>query len=98
MKKIILSKDDVLHIAKLAKLNINDKLIDKYQHQMTDIVGFVSELEELKTEGVTPTSQVTGLVNVFRDDIISPSMSQEEVLANAPRKHNGFFLTDAVFK
>lgn len=100
MKKVksVLSIDEVKHVAKLAKLNLSNDDIKKFQKQLTEIVEFVGKLQEVDTKDIEPTSQVTGLENVFREDIIKSSLSQTDVLANAPRKHNGYFVVDAIFE
>lgn len=93
-----LSTDDVKHIAYLAKLDIKEEKIKKFQKQLSQILNFVNHLAEVDTKDVTPTSQVTGLENVFREDVIKPSLSQVETLSNASRKHKGYFVVDAIFE
>jgi len=67
-----LTKDEVLHIAKLAQLNLDDGQIKKFLPQLTSVVDFISQLNEVDTQGVEPTAQVTGLMNVFREDKVIP--------------------------
>jgi aspartyl-tRNA(Asn)/glutamyl-tRNA(Gln) amidotransferase subunit C len=98
MKKTVLTKNLVSHIAKLAEFDLSDKQIDKYLVQLRAVLGYVDKLQQLKTENIEPTSQVTGLENVLREDEIQPSLTQEEVLSNAPRKYNGYFVVDAIFE
>lgn len=97
MKKNNISPEEVKHIAKLAKLELNQDDLNKFQKQLSDILDFVDKLSEMKTTNVEPTSQVTGLKNIFRQDIITPSLSQKEALANAPRQHQGHFVVKAIF-
>lgn len=66
-----LTKSDVLHVAKLANLKLTDKEILKYTPQLVKIVDYISELNEVETTGVGPTSQTTGLTDVFRDDKVT---------------------------
>lgn len=68
-----LTKSDVLHIAKLAKLNLNDVEVEKFLPQLSKVVDFVGQLSEVDTSGVEPTSQTTGLENVTREDIVDTS-------------------------
>lgn len=96
--KTSLSISDVKHIAKLAQLGLSDKEVKKFQKQLSQILDFVNQLRVVDTKKVAPTSQVTGLENVFRDDVVEPSLSQEEVLSNAPDQHKGFFKVKAVLE
>lgn len=88
----------VKHVALLANLKFNQKEIKKFQKQLSEILDYVNVLNELDTKGVEPTSQVTGLENVFREDKPTPSFSQEETLSGAKEKHNNFFKVKAIFK
>ncbi|MBL7159108.1 Asp-tRNA(Asn)/Glu-tRNA(Gln) amidotransferase subunit GatC [Candidatus Microgenomates bacterium] len=92
-----LSIDEVNHVAKLANLKLTPKELKKFQKQLSSILEYVNQLKELDTKNVEPTSQVTGLENVFREDEVKPSMSQEESLSNAKETHNGFFKVKAIF-
>ena len=95
-----LSPNDIAHIAKLANLILTAQEETKFASQLTAILDFVSKLQEIPTKNVIPTSQVTGLVNVFREDEVDESriLSQKEALANAPASHKGFFQVKAVFE
>jgi aspartyl-tRNA(Asn)/glutamyl-tRNA(Gln) amidotransferase subunit C len=64
----MLSEDQVKHIAKLAKLSLNEKEVKKFSGQLSDILDYIDTLSEVDTEGVEPTSQVTGLTNVTEGD------------------------------
>lgn len=96
--KSILTEDEVKHVAKLAKLELSEEDLTKFQKQLSEIIEFVDQLTEVDTKDVIPTSQVTGLENIFREDKIKPSFSQEEALANAPRKYKGYFVVKAIFE
>lgn len=99
-KKSQLTIEDVSHVAKLAKLNLSEKLIDKFFTQLSSVLEFMSKIQKLNTENVKETSQVTGLENVFRKDEIDNirMFTQEQALSNAKRKHNGFFVVKAIFE
>ncbi len=97
MKTSKITPDQVKKIAKLANLPIDDDKLPKYSQELGNILDLVSKLQKLDTEKIEPTSQVTGLTNVFREDVVKPSLTQEQALQNAPRKHNGYFVTNAVF-
>ena len=80
-----ITRDDVLHLAQLSSLQLNDSEIDSLQTDLGNIIGYVDKLGELDTSGVEPTYQVTGLTNVWRDDtIINYGVTREELLARAP--------------
>jgi len=88
----------VKHVALLADLKLNQKEVKKFQKQLSEILDYVNVLNELDTQGIEPTSQVTGLENVFREDKPTPSLSQEETLSGAKEKHNNFFKVKAIFE
>lgn len=88
---------NVPHAAKLASLPLKKEEIEKFQKQLLAILDYVKKLNEVATKNIEPTSQVTGLENVTRDDRPSPSLSQEEIMKNAKSKHNGFFKVPAIF-
>lgn len=62
------SEEEVRHIAELARIELNDAEVNKFVKEISDILGYVEQLGEVDTEGVEPISQVTGKVNVFRED------------------------------
>lgn len=80
-----ISRDDVLHLAKLSSLELSDSEIDGLQSSIGDVLGYVEKLNKLDTDNVEPTYQVTGLQNVWRDDtVINYGITREELLARAP--------------
>lgn len=84
-------KFDISHVAKLANLPLTDEEKKKFESQLEEAIQYIEGLNEVNTEGVEPTSQVTGLENVLREDEVKPSLSQEQALLNARSTHNGFF-------
>ena len=91
-------KIDVSHIAKLANLNLKKDEIEIYESQLSTIIDYIDKLKEVDTENVPETSQVTNLENVTKEDVTSPSLSQDEALSNTENKHNGFFKVKAIFE
>lgn len=91
-------KIDIKHIAKLTNLPLNPTEEKKYANQLSQILDYVDKLNSVDTKNVEPSSQVTGLVNVRRNDEIIPSFSQEEALSGAKEKHNGFFKVKAILE
>ncbi len=90
-------KIDINHVANLANLHVSPNEEKKLEKQLEETLEYVDELNKVDTQTVEPTSQVTGLENVTRDDIAKPSLSQEEALSNSKSKHNGFFKVNAIF-
>lgn len=89
-------KIDVSHVAKLANLPLTDGEKKKFSKQLEETLTYIENLNEIETKNVEPTSQVTGLENVLREDEPSSSLSQEEVLKNAKSTHNRFFKVKAI--
>ena len=80
-----ITRDDVLHLAQLSSLQLNEAEIDGLQTDISNILGYVEQLSTLATSSVEPTYQVTGLENVWRDDeVIDYEISREDLLARAP--------------
>jgi len=92
-----LSKKEVLHVAKLAKLSLSSSEISAFEKQLSDVVNYVSELGEVDTKDVEPTSQTTGLTNVFRQDGEGrDSISSENALSGTEKTHNNYFVVPQV--
>ncbi|OGM15139.1 hypothetical protein A2V56_00480 [Candidatus Woesebacteria bacterium RBG_19FT_COMBO_42_9] len=92
-----LTKKDVLHVAKLAKLSLSPSEISTFEKQLSDVVSYVSELSEVDTRDVEPTSQTTGLTNVFREDSEEgESLSTEKALSGTEKIHNNYFVVPQV--
>lgn len=98
MARSKLTKAAVSHIAKLANLKLTKAEVKKFTTQLSDTLNYADVLNKLNTKGVEPTSQVTGLENITREDKPKPSLSQKEVLSSALAKHNNFFKTKAIFE
>lgn len=93
-----LSREEVLHIARLAKLGVNDEEVGILSEQLSNILGSFEVLQKVDTEGVPPTAQPNTLQNVLKADKARPSLPQDEVLANAPCKEGEFFRVRAVLE
>jgi aspartyl-tRNA(Asn)/glutamyl-tRNA(Gln) amidotransferase subunit C len=90
-------KINVSHVAKLANLPLSEKEKEKFEKQLQETADYVDKLNKIETNNIEPTSQVTGLENVLREDVVKPSLAQEEALKNAKESHEGFFKVDAIF-
>jgi len=86
-----ISKDDVKHVAKLAELEFDEKDIDKITSQLDRILDHVANISKVDTEGIPPTSHVLDVKNVFREDEVKESVTQEAALKNAPDEENQGF-------
>lgn len=79
-----ISRDDVAHLARLARLQLTDDELDHYAGQLDVILSSVARVNEVAADDVPPTSHSLPLVNVFRPDETRPSLDRDEVLAQAP--------------
>ena len=91
-----LTLSDVEHVATLARLGLRDDEKERLREQLSSILQHIDVLNQLDTSAISPTAQVVDLDNVLRDDIVQPSLSQEDVLRNAPRSRDGFIEVRAV--
>ena len=89
---------DIDHTAKLANLSLSPAEKQIFEKQLGSVLAYISKLNEVNTKNVEAIGQITGLVNVVREDKTAPSIPQEDALKNAPRTHNGFFEVDAIFE
>ena len=86
-----ISRDEVLHVARLARLALSDEEIDRLGAQLNAILEAVGKVSELDLAEVEPTAHPLDLVNVWAEDEPSPSLTVDEALANAPDREAGFF-------
>ncbi len=86
-----ISRAEVLHVAKLARLALTDEEVEKFRKQLSAILEAVGKVAELDLSGVPPTSHPLDLVNALADDEPAPCLSREDALANAPDPEGGFF-------
>ena len=91
-----LSKEEVEHVAKLARLSVDEKEVELFQKQLSDVLTYIGQLNELDTSEVEPTSHGLDLTNVLREDEVKPCLSREEALAGAPEPVDGFFLVPKI--
>jgi len=86
-----ISKKDVIHVAKLAKLEFNQEEIDGFVEKLDSVLQYVDKLKEVDTEGIKPTYHVNDTRNAMREDKVEKSLAREKVLLNGPDKENGYF-------
>ena len=90
MKSI--DKTVVKYVAHLSRISLDDRELEAYSKQLASILSYIDKLNELDTTSTPPTTHaLASLKNVFRKDVLKPSLKVEEALANAPAKEGGFF-------
>ena len=87
----MISREEVQHVARLARLHLTDEEAERMREQLDAILAYIDKLRELDVEGVEPTAHAVPLVNVMRDDALTPCLWQEQALANAPDRSDEFF-------
>jgi len=87
-----LSDDDIRHLARLARLDLDAERIASIARELDEIIGYVEQLRAVDTTGVEPVADVAGLVNVTREDQPGAMLDREQVLANAPKANAEAFL------
>lgn len=91
-----LTPEQVRHIAHLARLGLTDADVEKFSHQLSEILDYFERLKAVDTDGVPPTAYPLDLHNVMRDDTPGPATPTDDVLANAPRREGDYFRVRAV--
>jgi len=86
-----ISRDDVAHVARLARLRLTDDELDHFTEQLAAVLDHAADVEALDVSGVPPTAHPFPLVNVLRADEVRPSLDRDEVLAAAPAAEDGRF-------
>ena len=87
----MIDRDQVLHVAKLARLKVTDDEVDHMAEELSKILEHVETMNELDLEGVEPTSHVVDLTNVLREDVPRPGLPREKALEQAPDAAEGGF-------
>jgi len=86
-----ITKEQVKHVANLARLEFKEDEIEQLAVQLDEIISFGQQLNEVNTDNVEPTSHVLDVRNVLRNDEVKPSLAREETLKNAPDQKDGQF-------
>ena len=90
-----ISRDEVLHVARLARLELSEEELDRFAEQLSAILDAVGKVAELELEGVEPTSHPLDLVNIWAEDEPKPCLGVDEALANAPDREDDYFRVPA---
>lgn len=93
-----LSREEVLHIARLARVGLTESEINRLSEQLSQLLENFEILQQVDTTGVPPTAQSVDLQSVMRDDEVAPSLPANDILANAPRKEGDCFRVRAVLE
>jgi len=91
-----LSRDQVAHVAMLARLGLSDPEMERYREQLDVILAHVDRLQEVDTSQVAETAQIGGLLNAWREDVRGECLPQEKALGNAPRRRGAHFEVGAI--
>ena len=86
-----ITRDEVLHVARLARLELRDDEVERFTEQLSAILEAVAKVSELDLTGVEPTAHPLDLLNVWAEDVPRPCLPQGDALANAPDHEAGFF-------
>ena len=93
-----LTRQQVTHIAELARLALTEEEITLYQEQLSAVLAYAERLQALDTDAISPTATVLPARNVMRTDESRPSMARDDILANAPQTKDGCFRVQAVLE
>lgn len=93
-----ISQQQVKHVAQLANIPISEEEASNFTGAFEETLSVINNLQKVHTKSIEPTHQVTGLENVLREDTVDEErmFSQDEALANAPAKHDGYFVVDRI--
>lgn len=87
----MITKQQVEHVAKLARLSLTEEEKELYTKQLSKILDYVDHLNEVNTENIEPMTQPIPTVNVMREDIVKKQYERDQMLKNAPHEEYGFF-------
>jgi aspartyl-tRNA(Asn)/glutamyl-tRNA(Gln) amidotransferase subunit C len=93
-----ISREQVEHVAHLARLGLSDEETDRLQQQLSQILGHMALIDQLDTSAIQPTAQVIPVSTIMREDLPRPSSPVAEILANAPRREGDFFKVPPVLE
>lgn len=91
-----ITKADVEYVAGLAQLMLDEATKERLVGEMGEILAYMEKLNELDTSGIEPTTHVLDMTNVYRDDVVQPSLDRDAALMNAPKHDGEYFLTPKI--
>jgi len=91
-----ITREDVAYVASLAQLSLTPDVQDRLVKEMGDILQYMDKLNELDTANIEPTIHALAMTNVFRDDVVGPSLDREQAFMNAPKSDGEYFLVPKI--
>ncbi len=91
-----ITKEQVLHVAALARLKFTPEEEEMFRTQLGDIIDLADKLNDLDVENIKPTAQVLQIQNVYREDVRKDSYPREKILANAPEQSDGCYIVPKI--
>ena len=93
-----ISREEVLHVADLARLTVDDNAVEMFAEQLGSILEYVEKLSAVDTSGITPTAHAVEMANAFRKDEATHHLQRDAALANAPEAEDGHFIVPKVIE
>lgn len=93
-----LTREQVSHVAKLARLRFSDDELDRFAHQLSDILAYAEQVSALATDDVPPTAHALPLRNVFREDEVGECLPADKALSTAPAQEEGRFMVPRIME
>jgi len=93
-----IDQETLQKIAHLARLNFDSQAAEKMSADLSQVLNWVEQLQEVDTEGVAPLTNMSTEVNAFRKDVVGEQLTQEQALKNSPQQENGFFSVPKVME
>jgi aspartyl-tRNA(Asn)/glutamyl-tRNA(Gln) amidotransferase subunit C len=94
----MITKEEIGHVAHLARLHFSEEEKEKFTSQLNDILGYIGKLNQVDTSDIPPTTHAISLNNAFRDDVVKESLNRDLVLANAPDEKGNCFRVPKVIE
>ena len=91
-----ITKEEVLYVAHLARLDLDENAIEKFAGQIDEILGYIEKMNQVDTKDINPTSHAISLTNAFREDEEREPLDRDRALANAPEREEGSFVVPKV--
>ncbi len=91
-----ISQEEVLHVAYLARLHLNENELKIMTKQLDNILRYIDKMEEIDTEGIEPTTHIFSISNAFREDTVVPSLPQNDALKNCAEKNDETFIVPKI--
>jgi len=97
-ESMAIGRDEVIHVARLARLGLTEAEIARFGEQLANILDQMAILNEVDVAAIPPSAQIVPLENVMRTDVVGPSLPRAAVLQNAPAAEDGYFRVPPVFE